>query len=888
MSWLSKLRRRVRLLVRHPDVEHEMDEEMRFHLEMEREELRRQGARDEDARRRALRDFGGLERYKEEARDARGGRWIDDTAQDLRYAMRVLRRSPGFTATAVLTLALGVGANTAIFSVVDAVLLRPLPYAQPEQLVQINSERKGTASTASPRDFLDWRSSARSFTAMAASFESTVNHTGACSASSGPCEPERLTQARVSANLFDLLGVRPEVGRAFAAGEDERSAPMVVVLSDALWRRRFAADPAIVGRTILLDGAPTTVIGVAPPDMHYPSAVDLWLTTRFDPSDIAESSRGARWVHVVARLAPGVTAERAQAEMATIARGIEQRDPKHNAGWGVRTRLLHDEIVGDVRKPLLVLLGAVGFVMLIACANVASLTLGRTAAREGELAVRAAMGAERGRITRQILTESMALSLVGGVAGLALALAGTRALVALAPADIPRLDAVRVDGTVLAFALVITALAGALFGIVPALQAASADLHARLRAGSRTGGARTRSSRARRVLVVSEVSLAIVLLAGAGLLIRSFARLRDVDPGFRTDGVSTFTVTLSPVKYPREDQQLAFSRALLERVRQLPGVQVAGITFGLPLSTTAFRLTFEIPGRAPASATDEPRAQFRVASPDYFRTLGIPLLRGRSFDDRDRAGSVPVALISQETARRYWPGESPIGQRVVTGWRRGGQRLQGEVIGVVGDVRQFGLDDTPTPHVYMASDQWPLDEITMVMRSTTPPTATLAAARAVVRELDPELPMYDVAPLAAMVADSLGQRRFYLMLLATFAGVALLLAAVGIYGVIAYAVQQRSREIGIRVALGATRENVLSMVLRDGLVLVLAGVAIGTLGAVALTGVLRTLLYDVSATDPVTFVVVPLLLLATGLLACAIPARRAVRLDPMLSIRGED
>jgi putative ABC transport system permease protein len=484
----------------------------------------------------------------------------------------------------------------------------------------------------------------------------------------------------------------------------------------------------------------------------------------------------------------------------------------------------------------------------------------------------------------------MMLSIVGGAAGLALALVGVRALVALAPADIPRLDAIRLDATVMAFALAVTAIAGALFGVVPALQAAGADLHLRLRAGSRSANARAGggSARARRALVVSEVALAIVLLAGAGLLIRSFARLRDVNPGFRTEDTSTFTVTLSPTKYPREDQQLAFSRSLLERVRQLPGVQTAATTFGLPLSTTAFRLTFEIAGRAPASPTDEPRAQFRIASPDYFRTLGIPLLRGRSFDARDRQGSAPVVLISQETARRYWPNEDPIGQRILTGFGRSGAKMGGEIIGVVGDVRQFGLDDTPTAHAYLASDQWPLDEITVVMRSTTPAAATLAAARTVVRELDPELPLYDVAPLADMVADSLAQRRFYLMLLAGFAGVALLLAAVGIYGVIAYSVQQRSREIGIRVALGASRESVLSMILGDGLVLVLAGVVIGTLGAVGLTRLLRTLLFGVSATDPVTFVAVPLLLVATGVIACALPARRAVRLDPMLTIRGED
>ena len=885
MRWLARVRRRVKLLLRRADVEREMDDEMRFHLEMEAEELEHAGHDPAEATRRALREFGGLERYKDDARDSRGGRWMDDAAQDIRYALRVLRQSRSFSTVAVLTLALGVGANTAIFSVVRGVLLEPLPYTEPERLVDVSSVMQGRHTSVSPPDFLDWRSQSRSFSRLAAYFLSTTNLIGVG-------EPERLTQARVSSNFFEVLGVSTQLGRTFRSGEDEGSAPRVAILSDGLWRRRFGADPRIVGKTISLDGFATEIVGIAPASIRFPDGVDLWLTTRFEPRDVAASARGARWIGVVGRLAPDAVLAGARSEMSAIAGRLALQDPSHNEGVGVAVVPLRENIVGDVRAPLLILLGAVGFVMLIACVNVASLSLGRTAAREAEIAVRTALGASRSRIARQLLTESLVLSAAGGVVGLVLAFVLTRTLIGLSPGDLPRLDTVRVDVSVAAFALALAIASGALFGVVPALHFSASALHDRLRAGGRSGsgGTRPASARARRLLVVAEVALAIVLLAGAGLLLRSVAGLRAVDPGFRPGGVSTFTVSLSPVRYPHADEQRVFAAALLDRITRLPGVDGAAVTFSLPLSNSGFGFTFEIRGRPVVSGPSEPRAQVRVATPDYFRVMGIPLLRGRAFTAEDRAESPQVVVISEEAARRYWPNEDPIGQVITTGWGREekGKRFGGEIVGIVGDVRQFNLANGPTPHIYGPFAQRPLDELTVVMRASSPASTVLAAARNVVRELDDELPIYDARTLDDMVADSVAQRRFYALLLAGFAALALMLAAVGIYGVIAYSVQRRRREIGVRIALGATRERVVAMVMRQGIVLVVTGTAIGLAGAAVLTRLLRGLLFSVTATDPLTFIAAPVLLVGVAVVACVLPARRAGGVDPAVAIRSMD
>jgi len=878
MRWLAKLRRRARLLLDRNGVEREMEDEMRFHLDMEADELARFGADPDAATRIARRRFGGVARFQDEAREARGGWWLEELRQDTRYALRVLGRGRAFVAVAVLTLALGVGANTAIFSVVHGVLLRALPYPEPSRLVAIQSVIRGSPSSVSPADFLDWRSQAHSFAGLAAHYVSTTNLTGGG-------EPERLTQARVSANFFDVLGVRPARGRGFVEGEDALTAPRVAVLSDGLWRRRFAADPSIIGRTIDLDDAPTTVIGIASAEVRIPDNVDLWLTTRFEPNDVSPRSRGARWIGVLGRLAPGSSLGSASAEMSAIAARLERLDPRHNLNVTSHVMPLQEQLVGEFRKPLIVLLGAVGFVMLIACVNVASLSLGRTAGREVELSVRTALGAGRGRLARQILTESVVLSVGGGITGLVLAVLGTRALVALAPGDLPLVDAVHVDGVVLAFALALTIASGVLFGVIPAIHGSRHGAGAGLRAGGR--GNSLGAGRLRQALVVAEVALAIALLAGAGLLLRSFDQLTAVDPGFQPLHVSTFAVSLSPVRYPDAARREQFASLLLSRLDRLPGVRASGISFSLPLSGGGFSLTFAIGGRPEATGEDEPHAQIRIATPGYFRTMGIPLLRGRGFTAEDRAGGDNVLLISAQAARRYWPNEDPIGQTLETGWHRDGHALGGRIVGVVGDVRQFSLAARPQPEVYAPLAQWPLDELSVVVRSPAPEATMLAAARDVVHQLDSSLPVYDARPLSDLVRESIAERRFYATLLGSFATLALVLAAVGIYGVIAYSVQQRRRELGIRIALGASWSQVVAMVMRQGMALTLLGAGVGLACAGLLTRVLRGQLFGVSATDPLTFLAVPLLLIVVAAVACLVPARRAISVDPASALRAE-
>ncbi len=869
-------------------VDQEVDEELRFHLDMAAEELIAAGMSPDQAHHRAWAQFGDLDFTRRYMRRADGGRMArerraeigDELRQDIRFSLRQLRRNPAFTTIALLTLALGIGANTAIFSVVRGVLLRDLPYAEPERLLRVFSTFKGNETAVSPADFNDWSRETKALSGLVASAQSTVNLTGSGVA-------ERFTQARVTANAFQVLGVRPLLGRAFVPGEDGEGAPRVAVLGEGLWRRRFGSDSAIIGTRITLDGYPTEVIGVAPASMRYPGRVDLWLTTRFSRRELSDSGRGARWIEVIGRLAPGVSLQQAEIELAAIAKRLEAQDPHHNTGYGTKLVPLRDDIVGGVRTPLIVLLAAVGFVMLIACANVASLMLGRTAAREAELAVRTALGAGRGRLIRQLLTESTCLAVAGGALGLVLAVWGTRLLVALAPSDIPRLYEVRVDTPVLLFTLATTAVAALLFGSIPALHASAGRVALSLREGNRGSRGRPGSSSARSALVIAEMTLALMLLAGAGLLLKSFARLRDVEPGFEPSRVATFTVSLSPVKYETLEQQRAFGAALLDEVRRIPGVDSVGLAFGLPLSGMSFSISFTVNGRPAPPPNAHPSAQLRVVSPGYFGAMGIPLERGRTIAAIDQAGGPRAFVISEETALRFFPGEDPIGKRVEFGWSRDGTRLAGEIVGIVGDVRQHSLRGDVTPHAYVAFDQWPIEELTVVMRTRGDPAVALRAAQNAVAALDRDLPIYDATTLEHMVDQSLGQPKFYLLLLTVFAGLAVVLAAVGIYGVMAYTVQQRAREIGIRMALGASQERVVTMVVRRGLLLALAGIALGTAGAYAVTRVLRSLLYGVSERDPLTFAAVALLLGGVALIASWIPARRAARVDPLAAMRTE-
>ncbi|MBC7895161.1 MAG: ABC transporter permease [Cytophagaceae bacterium] len=855
-------------------------EEMQAHLAMDVRENMRRGMSAEAARREALARAGGITQAAELVRERRGLPWMQEVGTDLRLAARALRHHPGFTAVAVITLALGVGANTAIFSVVNGVVLQPLAYPDADRLVTLASTMGERSMEVSGPDFIDWREQARSFSGIAAAYTSETVLTG-----SG--EPERLQQARVTANTLGVLALNPRFGRGFAEGEDEPSAARVAMLGEDFWQRRFGGDSSVVGKTMTFDGYPTTIIGIAPREMRWPQAADVWMTTRFTDRDLSPGARGARWITVLGRIAPDATLPAARRELGAIAARLEQLDPKHNEGVGARVTPFLESIVGELETPLFVLLGAVGFVLLIACANVASLTLGRVASRDAELAVRTALGATRGRIARQIMTESLLLAMLGGALGVGLALVGMRALLAIAPADLPRVHDVSLDASVLAFTLALTVLAGVLFGVVPAMQGAATGLHDRLRsAGRGTKGSRS-SGRSRRMLVVTEVALAVVLLAGAGLLLRSFARLRSVDPGFQATSVTTFSVSLPSTRYAGAESQRQFSRDLLDGLRQVPGVASAGTSFALPLSGVGFGFTFEIAGRTVGTGPNEPRAQARVASTAYFATMGIPVVRGRVFDERDQPGALPALVISSELARRYFPDRDPIGQRLLTGWTRDSVRFGGAVVGVVGDVRQFALDGGVTAHMYMSDAQWPLNEYDVVVRTTVPGDGLTSAMRAVLHRLDPDVPMGGVRPLGSLVDASLGSRRFYMQLLGGFAAVAMALAIVGIYGVIAYGVRLRRQEIGVRLALGATRRGILTMVLSDGLRLVCIGVGIGVVAATLLTRFLSTLLFEVGRFDPVSFGVASLALVVAAALACVVPARGAAALDPVEIIRRE-
>jgi predicted permease len=863
----------------------DVDAELEFHLEACAQELVAQGWAPDAARAEAARRFGDLDYTRRYCRtqDAGGERrarlvtWLEELAHDARHALRQLRTAPGFAAVALLTLALGIGANTAIFSVVYGVLLRPLPYAESERLVRVFETSEGSRNTVSPPNFLDWRAQGTAFASLAALSDETV------SLARQGADPERVSSAAVTANLFDVLGTRALLGRTFAREDDAWGSARVVVVDEALWRRAFGADPALLGRSLTLDGEAYTVIGIVPHGTGFPADAELFTPLRLDPAELP-TMRGAHYLRVVGRLKPGVTVEQAGSEMATIMRRLEQQYPDQNTGAGTAVQGLRDVLTQEVRVPLLVLLGAVGLVLLIACVNVANLLLARGVGRAGEIAVRAALGAGRGRIARQLLTESVALALLGGVLGAGLAVLGTRAFVHLAPGDVPRLDAVRVDGTVLLATLAMAIVVGALAGLGPALQSGRSDLNRVLREGGR--GAVGRRLRAVEGLAVAEMALAVTLLVGAGLLVRSFDKLRAVDPGFRPERVLTFDVSLPSASYEPVERKRAFADALLARLRALPEARDVAVAFGLPMCGVSFGLTFDIASR-PLPPAQQPATSVRFASPGYFAALGIPLVRGRAFTADDRGGAPPVLVINETAARRFFPGRDPIGERVALGMTRDSVRLGGEIVGVVGDVHDFGLDAEAQPQMYAPFDQWPMSYLSVVVRTTGEPTALAAAARRIVRELDPTLPVARLTTLEQSVAESVARPRFYMLLLGSFAATALVLAAVGVYGVIAYAVGRRTREIGVRLALGATAAQVLRGVVGRALALGLAGLVLGTLGAVAATRLMRGLLFGVGPTDPLAFGVAAVALLAVAVAAAWVPARRAARVSPVAAMRAE-
>jgi predicted permease len=812
--------------------------------------------------------------------------------QDMRYGARMLMKRPGFTVVAVLALTLGIGACTAIFSVVNAVLLRPLPFNEPERLVMVWGSAPQLGFDILPPtagESLDWRDQTKVFDHVAAFKSWAWTLTG----SNGP---EQIWGARVNWSLFPALGVKPLLGRTFLPEEDKAGSQRVVIIGQGLWQRSFGSDPSIIGRNISLSGQTYTVVGVMPQGFRFPGGENMMAGLQFSPktemweplalTDKEISQRGTHNLAVIARLKPGATFPQAQVEMGNIARHLEEQYPRTSKGIGVKLVPLHEQVVGSVRPALLILLGTVGFVLLIACANVANLLLARAASRTREIAIRTALGASRLRVLRQLLTESVLLGLCGGFCGLLLALWGIDALSAFIPENIPRAGEIGVDARMLAFTLLISLVTGVIFGLAPALQASRSDVNESLKEGARGASAGLGRNRFRSLLVVAEVALALMLLIGAGLLIRSFMRVQQVNPGFDARDVVTMGIVLpfvAPSNYDKPEQQAAFFHRLLERTTTLPGVQAAAVVSGLPLSGADESSDFSIEGRSVPSGGQNPQANYTMVSSDYFRAMSIPLMRGRAFTERETKESPGVAIISEEMAKRYWPGEDPIGKRLTLSF----EETPREIVGIVGDVRQTSLNVETTPGVYLPYQQFPYPGMTMVIRTQTDMSGITSAVRREIGAIDGNVPISEIRSMEQVISTSVSQRRFSMMLLGLFALVALLLSMVGIYGVMAYSVSERSHEIGIRIALGARSRDILKMVLGQGMILTLIGIGVGLIGALALTRLMSSLIYGVSATDPLTFAGVALALGSVALAACYIPARRATRVDPMEALRDE-
>lgn len=809
--------------------------------------------------------------------------------QDLRFGFRVWARQPGLTLVVLLTLTLGIGANTSLFSVLNAVLLRPFAAAEPERLVRVwgvdGSQAKQAADTGrteygvSPIDFLDWKAQSRSFEALSVFTNGGLTLTGAGDA-------VQVRAAMVSPEFFSLLGVKPVLGRFFETDASGKPEEKVIVLSESLWRRQFGGDPAVLGRTVTLAGAPHTLIGVAPLGLEPPilqtrGAPELWT-----PAVLREppSMRGARWMSVIGRLRPGVTVAQAQAELDAITQRLEQAYPATNTGWGARVMPLQESLVQEVRPALLLLFGAVGFVLLIATANVANLLFARSVTRQRELAIRSTLGASRARLLRQLLIESLLVALAGGALGLLLSLWLTDLLVSLSGNDMPRLHHVQADARVLAFALTVSLSTGLLVGLLPALQGSRTALQSTSGLPGRAVSAGRAHQWTRQALVAGEVALSLVLLVGAGLLLQSFWKLQRVDSGFQPEQVLTLELSTPRPQTTRPDQVLATSHTLLEGVRALPGVVDAGTINLLPLSGIGSCQPVIIGNRPPLSGSP-PCAEARRSSPGYFRAMGLPLLSGRLFDTRDTEERPRVVVINSAMAHRFFPGEDPLGRRIAVNNLTKPTWL--EIIGVVGDVRHFGPEKEPTPELYESQFQEPAWNYWLVVRAERDADSVLASVRGVVRRIDPEIPVFNVRTAETLLSGAVAQPRFRALLLGLFAALAVLLAAVGITGVVSWSVVQRTREIGIRIALGAQPRDVLRMVMGQGMAAVWVGVALGLAGALALTRLLNGLLFGLTATDPVTFAVGVVALTATALLACYLPTRRALRVDPAVALRLE-
>jgi putative ABC transport system permease protein len=891
----EQIRKQLADLSLSPMREAEIVEELSQHLEDQYEQSLSRGATEEEARQAALtglaesdllaRELKRVERRIQHEPLVLGTErtnLLSDIAQDLRYGLRMLAKNPGFTMVAVIALALGIGANSAIFSVVNTVLLRPLPYKNPERLVMVweeNSKQGFPRDTPSPANFADWRDQNHVFESMAALVEISFNLTGTG-------DPERIDGRRVSASLFSLLGVEPQLGRAFRVEEDQPGGNHVVIISYGLWQRRFGSDPGIIGKPINLNGESFTVVGVMPRTFQFPTRRDqLWVPVAFDAKDAGQ--RGSHYLEVIARIKPAVTLQQAQAEMTTIATRLQQQYPETNTSIGAVVTPLHEHVVGDIKPALLVLLGAVAFVLLIACANVANLLLARAAVRQKEIALRLALGAGRARLIRQFLTESVLLAAFGGCFGLLLSILGLSLLKRFIPPNISQAQAITIDAKVLIFTVLVSLVTGLIFGLAPAMQSANFNLNDTLKESGRDSAAGSRGNRIRGLLVISEVAVSFILLIGAGLLINSFLHLRNVDPGFRAEKALTMKIVLPEVRYADKEQRGVFYRELIRRVETLPGVVSAAVATNLPLTETGNSVGVSIEGRADPAPDRVPIVITRIISPRYFETMGIPLLKGRAFTETDKteSESPSVIVVSETTARTFWPGEDALGKHIKIG-RSNSDNKWLTVVGVVKDVRQFELVVEPKPQMYLPFTQANFFEPrALVVKTNLPPLSLAATVRKTVWEIDKDQPVSDIASMETIVAESVARQRFSMLLLGVFAGLALVLAAVGIYGVMSYSVAQRTREIGIRMALGAQRSDVLKLTVGQGLRLATIGVAIGLVAAFVLTRVMASLLFGVSATDPTTFITISLVLMSVALMASYIPALRATKVDPMFALR---
>jgi putative ABC transport system permease protein len=797
--------------------------------------------------------------------------------QDARYGLRMLLKKPGFTLTAVITLALGIGATSTIFSFVNGILLRPLPYQDSERLVLLDetATKRGIASMGvSFPNFLDWREQNRVFTGVAAYGGGNYTLTG-----SG--EPEQLSGADISYNTFEILGVAPVLGRTFTAEEDRPENDLVVILGYRLWERRFGANPEIIGQKLTLNNRSRTVIGVAPPDFKFPDVVDLWVPLALDTTRWTRTDHG---LSAIARLKPGVTLEQSQSDLTAVARRIEEANPVTNEGLGVNVIPLREGLVSDYRKALLLLMGVVGLVLLIACANVANLLLARASTRAKEVAIRTALGAGRWRVFRQLLTESVVLGLMGGALGLGLAFWGLDLLLAAIPIEFPFWMKFNLDGRVLGFATGVALLTGLIFGAAPALQASRVELNEALKEGGRDASG-AGSHRLLRSLVVAEVALSLVLLIGAGLMMRSFMRLQHTNPGLNPENLLTLRVDLPGAKYNTPEKRRTFYKELLERIGSLPGVEAAGAVSNLPLGGDIWGRSLTVEGFPVLPVGQAPMINHCVITPNYFRSMGIPILVGRDFTDADTRDSMRVTIIDERLAREYWPNESPLGKRVRFGPPENNEPWH-TVVGVVGAVKHESLSLTRRKTVYLPYAEITIDDLSLAVRAANPESLT-PAIRGQVKAMDTDLPIINARTMTEVISRSVWQPRLYAILFGVFAAVALALASIGVYGVMAYSVSERTREIGIRVALGAQAGDVLKLVVAQGMTLTLIGAGLGLGGAFGLTRLMQTLLFEVSATDPLTFAGLAALLSAVALVACYLPARRATKVDPMVALRCE-